>query len=80
VLHASTDYARIHELMWESWRVAGGYWRDADAELAKFRDAGARRDIAAIAREAGRLDGEAAIHLRSALAAWDKSHSYYMAS
>ena len=80
MLHASANYAQIHELMWECWKVAGGYWRDSDAELKKFKDAGTRREIAAIVRKAGELDRSAVSYMESALASWDKSHSYYMES
>ncbi len=80
VLHAAGWYARIHELMWDCWQVAGGYWRDEDGELPKFRDPATRSQIAAIIREAGELDARALQHLETALSAWDKNHGYYMAS
>ena len=78
VLHAAANYAKIHELMWECWKVAGGYWRDSDGEIEKFRNIEARQKIAAIVREVGELDRAAVTHMESALAAWDKPHAYYM--
>ena len=80
VLHAAGNYVTIHELMWECWKVAGGYWRDPIPEVEKFRDVGARREITGIIREAGKLDQAAAGHMEAALAAWDKTHSFYMQS
>ena len=80
VLHAAARYAKIHELMWDCWKLAGGYWRDAQAEVGKFRVPETRREIAAIIREAETLDRAAFTHLGSALGAWDKSHSFYINS
>ena len=80
VLFAAASYARIHELMWDCWRVAGGYWRDADEEVGKFRDPEARKEIAQIIRAAGTQDETAVKHMEAALAAWHKSHAYYMKS
>ena len=80
VLHAAARYAKIHELMWDCWKLAGGYWRDAQAEVGKFRGPETRREIAAIIRAAGKLDRAAVTHLESALGAWDKSHSFYINS
>jgi hypothetical protein len=77
-LHAAAGYAKIHELMWECWKVAGGYWRDSDGELEKFRNAENRQKIAAFVRQAGELDRSAVGHVESALAVWERSHSYYM--
>ena len=79
-LCASANYAKIHELMWNCWQVAGGYWRDPMTEVGKFRDTEVRREIAEIIREAGRLDKVAVGHMASALSAWDKTHAYYMKS
>jgi hypothetical protein len=80
VLHASANYARIHELMWDCWKVAGGYWRDSDAELSKFREGSSRAQIAKIIRAAGSADEMAMAHLGSALEAWNKTHRYYLES
>ena len=80
ILHAAACYARIHELMWEVWKVAGGYWRDRDAEVTKFRDPAARAQIAALITEAQGLDEAAVEHLEGGLAAWDKTHAHYTRS
>lgn len=79
-LHAAANYAKIHELMWECWKVAGGYWRDSNGEIGKLRDAENRREIAAIIREAGQLDRAAVAYLEPALASWNKTHAFYMKS
>lgn len=80
VLYAAGSYAGIHELMWDCWKVAGGYWRDPEEEVGKFRDPEARQEIAAIIRRAGTLDEAAVSHMAGALGAWDKSHAYFMKS
>jgi hypothetical protein len=78
LLHAAACCARIHELMWECWRVAGGYWRDHAKELAKFRTQSARGLIAALVREAKEADREALRQLGLALDNWGKDHGAYM--
>lgn len=80
VLRAAACYADIHEFMWECWKVAGGYWRDEDDELPRFREPAARAEIAGIVRAAGRQDGRALEHMEVALEAWDKTHGYYIHS
>jgi hypothetical protein len=80
ILHASAHYAKIHELMWEIWKLAGGYWRDIDEEVAKFRDKNRRAEIADIIRLAGESDRAAVRHLVSALEVWDKTHKVYIDS
>ena len=78
VLHAAGCYARIHELMWDCWQVAGGYWRNEDEEVQKLRDPSIRSQIASIIRAAGDLDARALQHLETAVRSWDKTHAYYM--
>ena len=80
VLHTAACYARIHELMWDCWQVAGGYWRDEVEEVPKFRDPVVRSRIAGIIRAAGELEARTLAHQASALASWDKMHGHYTAS
>ena len=76
-LHASANYAKIHELMWECWKVAGGYWRDTDTEVPKFQSQAVRDQIVAIIREAKALDEAAVVCLQAGLGSWDRSHGDY---
>ena len=78
ISHAAGNYARIHEVMWECWKVAGGYWRDSEAEVPEFRDSANRHKIAGFVREMKQLDEAAVNHLSAALEKWDKTHRYYM--
>ncbi|MBT3343804.1 MAG: hypothetical protein HN404_12460 [Gemmatimonadetes bacterium] len=78
VLQASAAWATFHERMWDIWDVAGGFWRDEQEELVKFRSQGARDRVAALIRQARDLDAAAATHLQTALDRWDRSHGDYM--
>jgi hypothetical protein len=80
LLHAAGHYARIHELLWDCWRIAGGYWRDPAGEIEKFRDPGNREAIAALIHEVAALDRSAVEGLESALEKWDKQHADYLAT
>ncbi len=80
VLHASANYAKIHELMWDCWKIAGGYWRKIDDEIAKFKKKENRQKIASIINEAKKKDMKAVDYLDSALENWNKTHSNYLKS
>ena len=53
---AASKYSLVHRLMWECWNLAGGYWRDIDGEVPKFRDASVRKEIADIIGRVKELD------------------------
>lgn len=78
VLQAAAAYATFHEQMWDIWQIAGGYWRDEQEELVKFRAQDARERIATLIRQARALDERAVTHLQQALDRWDKSHGDYV--
>ena len=80
VLYASANYARIHELMWDCWKICGGYWRKIKGEVEGFRDGKARQEVALIIHKAEKLDVEAVNHLESALENFSKTHQYYLSS
>ncbi len=80
LLHAAANCSKIHELAWDSWKIAGGYWRPRPAEAARFRDPANRAGIAAIIRQMGELDRATVGHLEDVLAGWDKGHAYYLKS
>ena len=78
LLHAAGNFARIHELAWECWKIAGGYWREAETEVPRFRNRENRREMAAIVKEIKDLEEDTAEQIRIALEKWDKTHAYYM--
>jgi len=78
LLHAAGNFARIHELAWECWTTAGGYWRKPETEVPRFRNQENRRKMAAIVKEIRDLDDDTAEKIRSALEKWDRTHAYYM--
>ena len=80
VLYASANYAKIHELMWDCWKIFGGYWREIKDEVEKFRDEKARQEVVSIIHKAKKLDMEAVNHLESALENFSKTHQYYLKS
>ena len=80
VLYASANYAKIHELMWDCWKIFGGYWRDIKGEVEKSRDGKAHQEVASIIHKAKKLDMDAVDHLKSALENLAKTHGYYLSS
>lgn len=80
VLYASANYAKIHELMWDCWKIFGGYWRETKGEVEKSRDGKARQEAVSIIHEAKNLDMDAVDHLESALENFSKTHGYYLKS
>jgi len=80
ILYASANYAKIHELMWDCWKIFGGYWRETKVEVEKSRDGKARQEAVSIIDEAKNLDMNAVDHLESALENFSKTHGYYLKS
>jgi hypothetical protein len=64
--HAAGCYAAIHTLMWKIWNRAGGIGDD-DEKVRTGTTAGARRDIAALLRQARDQDAAAVASLERAL-------------
>ena len=80
ISHAAGIYARIHEAMWDCWKIVGGYWRETSEEIPKFRDGENRKKIAELAREMKWLDEAASNHFTSALEKWDQTYESYTGS
>lgn len=80
LLHAAANCSKIHELAWESWKVAGGYWRPRAGEVGRFRDPANRAAIAGIIRQMGEQDRATLAYLEDVLAGWEKGHTYYVKS
>jgi hypothetical protein len=78
--YAAGNCAKIHELVWDCWNLAGGFWRNGDTEIPRFRNRENRKRIAAIVREIRNLDENTAEQIGLALDGWDKGHGYYMQS
>jgi hypothetical protein len=80
LLHAAAHCSKIHELAWESWKVAGGYWRPREGEVARFKNSANRAAIAGIIRQMGDQDRAMLACLEDVLAGWEKGHGYYLKS
>ena len=78
LLHAAGNCAKIHELAWECWQVAGGFWRKPETEIPRFRDKESRKQIMDIVREMKALEEDTAKQIGIALEGWDKTHRDYM--
>ena len=78
LLHAAGNCAKIHELAWECWQVAGGFWRKPETEIPRFRNKESRKRIMHIVGEMKALEEDTAKQIGIALEGWDKTHGDYM--
>jgi len=79
VLHAAANYANIHAICWDIWKIVGGYWRtNRTKEISIFSNPEKRRKVIEYVRRIRELDTNAVQHLQTALDNWDKSHQYYL--
>ena len=79
ILHAAANYANIHAICWEIWKIVGGYWRtDIDNEISIFKNPDKREQVTKLINRIHKLDISAVQHLQNALDNWDKSHQFYL--
>lgn len=76
--YAAGNCAAIHNLVWDCWKIAGGFWVPPDAGVPRFRDRENRRQIAEIIREMKRLDGDTVKQMQVALDGWDTTPRDFM--
>jgi len=76
--YAAGNCAAIHNLVWDCWKITGGFWTPPDAGVPRFRDRENRVRIAAMIREMKRLDGDTAKQMQVALEGWDTKHRDFM--